>query len=295
MNILMFISSMLIIFSFISATTSHHSLVLEAEKTSFHGYMQGLRHTRNMWQNKMFIDATKAMKSKPTTSTRTKTGPKKFSSHRRSHNPCLYSKFNIASLFSIEESDQQIASILTNLIEELYDHTSFVKESKVENLAHKIVINMQRLGKKQQDVFELQDLSPKDEPLKTIFYKMLKGSGYYALEKKEGYPPLADFLYVDKEKKKPFYFHFASYQVLHSVFGEKLTEQILELEKIKSEAHGNKRTLTKAELDNLLLNSHDPKHKQTTELFSFVKERGSLESLSYKNSKSKVCVKLKIF
>ena len=291
----MFISSMLIILSFVSATTSHHSIVLESEKTSFHGYMQGLRQTRNMWQNKMFIDATKSMKSKSKTSTRPKKVPKKFSSHRITNNPCLYSKCNIASLFSIEESNEQIASILTNLIEELYGHTSFVKESKIENLAHAIVSNMQRLGKKQKEVFELQDLSPKDEPLKTIFYKMLKGSGYYILEKKEGYPPLADFLYIDKEKKKPFYFHFASYQLLNAVFGEKLAKQIVELEKIKSKAHGNKRTLTKSELYNLLLDSQDPKHKQTPELFSFVKERGSLESLSYKNSKSRVCVKLKIF
>ncbi|MEI8328872.1 MAG: hypothetical protein WCG14_02595 [Chlamydiia bacterium] len=295
MNILLLISSMLIILSFISATTSHTSPILEAEKTSFTGYMQGVARTRNMWQNKLFIDATRPARTIGKASTLKEQTHKHFPSHRTAQNLGVHSKFNIAPLLSAEPENPQIAFILQSLLEQLYGHTAFIKEAGIDNVCYEIVSLMQINGKKQSSVSELQQLSFEQEPLKTLFYKMLKGSGYYDIATQQGHPPLSDFLSIEKEEKKPIFFYFASYPVLKAFFGQSLADEIIEQENRKSQMHGRRKVLSKEELSTLLLASNNTKLQQIQELLSFSKSRGSLQSVSYKDRQSKVYTKLRVF
>ncbi|MCX6989348.1 MAG: hypothetical protein NTZ52_07655 [Chlamydiae bacterium] len=295
MNILLLISSMLIILSFISATTSHTSPILEAEKTSFTGYMQGVARTRNMWQHKLFIDATRSTQTSRKAGTIKRQSRKQFSSHRTAQNLSLHSKFNIAPFLSAGAESPQIAFMLQSLLEQLYGHTAFIKEAGIDNVFYEIVNLMQINGKKQSSVSELQDLSFEQEPLKTLFYKMLKGSGYYDLATQQGHPPLSDFLSIEKEENHSICFYFASYPVLKAVFGQSLADEIIDKENRKSQIDGARRVLSKEELSELLLASNNNKLQQIQELLSFSKSRGSLQAVSYKDRQSKVYTKLKVF
>ena len=98
----------------------------------------------------------------------------------------------------------------------------------------------------------LSDLYPDAPHLKSIFYKMLKGTNQYQVASKRGIAPMEDFFILDKTPA--IHFHNASPSLLEVLFGEKMALKILSEEKKKYETKGKKISLTKEELTTLLAN-----------------------------------------
>jgi hypothetical protein len=268
----------------------HHVISFESEKVNFKGYMEGLRRTRNMWQQKLFIDATKT--ATPQAAAEVKT-PKKltnFSSHRKNELPSHYSKLNIAALIEEDIPPSLLRKSAEKLLAQLYGKKPFIKAAGIENWPQALLTELIKRGKKNLELKDLQDLQPETEPLKTLYYSMLKGSGEYNLETGQGYPPLSDFLSVDPKERKQIYFCFASYPVLIALLGKDIAEEILQKEKEKSIKDGGRRVLTKIELQDLLLSAHGPQANflEIEELLSFSKKKVLLENLSYKDPASGV-------
>lgn len=290
MNILFFVSTLLVILSFIGAASFHHVVSFESEKISFKGHMEGLRRTRNMWQQKLFVDATKAATPKSAAQEKAPKKFKSFSSHRKHTPPSPYSKLNIAELIFEEAPSPLLRKSTEKLLIDLYGEKPFIKVADLENWPHALLTELIKMGKKKEDIAGLQDLQPEGEPLRTIYYRMLKGSGEYNLQTKQGYPPLSDFISLEKNERKPIYFCFASYPVLKAIFEEEITNGILQKEKEKSLSEGGRRILTKAELQDLLLSTHGPKGNflEIEDLLSFSKKKIELQNLSYKDPDSGV-------
>lgn len=290
MNILFFVSTLLVILSFLSAASFHHVVSFESEKTSFTGHMEGLRRTRNMWQQKLFVDATKAATPASAALDKVPKKFKSFSSHRKLTPPSPYSKLNIAELLFEEISSPLLRKSAEKLLMDLYGEKPFTQSIERENWPHALLSELIKIGKKKKELSDLQDLQPEAEPLRTLYYHMLKGSGAYNLETKQGYPPLSDFFSLEKNERKPIYFCFASYPVLTAVLGEEIAKEILQKEKEKSTSEGGRRVLTKAELQALLVSAEGPKDNfiEIEELLSFSKKKVALQHLSYKDPGSGV-------
>lgn len=286
MNILFLVSSFLVILSFVCAQTFHSVVSFESEKTFFIGYMKGLRRTRNMWQQKIFSDAKKFVSS-PTQGTLVKKEKplKNFDSHRKQRTPSHYSKLNISHLFTEQPPSTVLHQTALSLMKQLYGDKPFIKKSGIENFEQQILAKMIKLGKKTPLVSSLKDLSPSEEPLKLIYYRMLKGSGDYDLEKKQGYPPLSDFFSLEENERKPIYFSFASYPLLSALFGKDIAEEIVKKEEEKSLKALARRTLTKQEVEEMLIRKMGPKGNslEIVDLLSFSKKNIKLEKLTYKD------------
>ena len=290
MNILFFVSSFLVILSFLCASTFHTVASFESEKIGFLGNMTGLRQTRNKWQNKLFVDATKAPNPQAAAINKIPKIIKEYKSHRDTTIPYQYSKLNIADLLNTESSSKLLQKTVSNLLKNLYGHAPFIKESGLEHFEEILTKEMIKSGKKNKAVSTLQDLSPESEPLKSLYYKILKGSGDYNLKKNLGYPPLSDFLFLDEKERKPIYFHFASYHLLLALLGKDLADEILEKEESKSKISGGKRTLTEEEFKALLISNRGFKSNsvEIEDLLSFAKKKIPLQSLSHKDKETGV-------
>jgi replicative DNA helicase len=119
---------------------------------------------------------------------------------------------------------------------------------------------------------------------------MLKGSGFYELSDKVGYPPLSNFIVLGKSNKPPVNFNYASLPVLRALFGDKVASAIMSMEQSKSEIHGGRKILTKAELNTLLSGSLSKRDQssQIEQMLSFSKKTIVLDNLVYKNKDKRI-------
>ena len=86
--------------------------------------------------------------------------------------------------------------------------------------------------KKHPSALLLTELFPEQEPLKTIYYKMLKGTNTYQSGTEIGHPPLGDYFCIDQSQiKNPISFGAASSLLLHALFGDEIASEILKSEK----------------------------------------------------------------
>ena len=108
---------------------------------------------------------------------------------------------------------------------------------------------------KEAEKISLVNLFPAQEPYKSLYYKMLKGTLIHN-NSLDGYPPLEKLFVLKKHNPSKFFsFPQLSYDQLSWIFGEKIRKAIE-----KKEAEINKtleaaktRTLNKSELEEILL------------------------------------------
>lgn len=297
MNILFFVSSLLMIFCFLASKFSLHSSSLQNETTSFSCYMEGLKTTRNMRQNKLYLANTRTERKTSKNNISKTKSQTAFSSHRLSYNFDESSKLDINSLISsdIPPSDTLIKTF-ENLLHNLYGHTEFIRSLENPNWMKILAEEMKLAAKSHKEVKELNDLYPINEKYRSIYYKILKGSGFYDLRDKTGYPPLSNFITLSKNDKPTIYFNYASFPILQALFGDKIANTILSMEQSKSELHGGRRVLSKAEL-NTLLNTSSNRKNQTSQLeqiLNFSKKSIVLDNLVYKNKDKKILFTLPV-
>ena len=291
MNILFFVSSLLIILTFVVSSFFSSTLSLESEKTSLLGLMEARKKTRDMWQVRLFNSATKNVTPKQGLENKIPKVITNYQSHRVISNKCRLSKINLHFLFETDYSHKkELITICENLLNELYGKKSFIKELNKEHWPKDLLKQMISFGAKKKGDLDLLDLMPDTPEQSYLFYKILKGSCDYDLEKGSGYPPLSDFFYIDSKERYPIYFCYASSQVLKACLGRALCSEVIREEKKKSLLYGGRRVLTKQELKSLIENQR-AKQKDLLwidEIFTFSKRSTTLEALQYKDEKSNV-------
>lgn len=186
---------------------------------------------------------------------------------RTSLPPLEASKLNLTPLLDLETDPRRhpLYEIAAQLLRLLYDESLLKAEMEYALLDAFCA---------KETVETLVDLYPKEAPLQAIFYKMLKGTHTYRIDKKQGIPPFADFFTLGKQSA--IHFSFASPLLLEAIFGKKRRAQILAEEKKKAQKEGSS-SLTQEELTALL--TGDPASS------ALVTELGTQLSFSLKREK----------
>jgi hypothetical protein len=291
MNILVFISSLLLILSFTCASILHGLAVFSTEKACLIGQLEGVRKTRNICQNRLFISNTKAPTPQHAAELKIPKKIENYVSHRKNKIKNNLCKLNLAALIVEDQAKnlllrQTLASLLSNL----YCHSSFIKQLDIKNWQDLLIQEMIKAGKNCIKPKDLLDLYPSEPVMKAIYYKILRGSGDYDMDLKDGYPPLSDFVFIDEKERKPIYFNYASYPVLTALFGQDVADHIIDLEEEKSKLFGGRRVLTKTEISNILLSSKISKEKalEMEHLLIYSQRAISLDAVTSKDTESGV-------
>ena len=243
MNILFLVTSFLLLFTFLSASLLKNSLFFSHEKSSHCSYIVGKQKLHDKWERYQYQTYKKSKtpekKEGPLKKPSSKTLPP-YSSHRVRKNLPKLAKWNVAPLLLATVSMDELEARAALLLEELYGHTSFwLKEKEsTPDLAEALIASFKAKNLTEDELNALSDLFPESPSLQKAFYKMLKGSSIYNIEKKEGYPPLSEFFTLDIEDPKTLAFPYSSYPAIKAFFGEDIAEQIVLLEKDTSQNKG---------------------------------------------------------
>lgn len=297
MNILITVSSFLLVLSLLTASILQAAISFESEKRNFVGFMNASRKVRSMLERKLYTQATKNLPKEPSLVSNWKkenTRSSPANSHRLMTPPRDMAKLNITSLLNTSLESSFLYEVAASLLHTLYGHAQFVRDYQDQNWAKQLLNTLIEKGKNQERELSFLDLMPQDPSLQLLYYKMLKGTGNYDLAKKQGYPPLSDFFILSDSDAKPIYVCFASYPLLFSLFGEEITQKIIEIEQDKAKEDGKRHTITKKELTELIT-AKKPKGKNLVDfepLLSYSKKTLSLSSLNYLDEPSGVQVQI---
>lgn len=242
MNILPLILAFLLIFSALSVgfiRGQKESLVANKCATRFYQTSRSaLNRVAAKSYRKIKVDAP------PKTVTTEKKGVKKAppAIERTSTPPLEASKLNLTPLLDLETDPKRhpLYEIAAQLLRLLYDESVLKGEMEYALLDAFCA---------KEKVESVVDLYPKEAALQPLFYKMLKGTHTYRLDKKQGIPPFSDFFTLGKQSA--IHFSFASPLLLEAIFGKKLRAKILAEEKKKAQKDGTS-CLTQEELTALL-------------------------------------------
>ncbi len=172
--------------------------------------------------------------------------------------PIEHSKLNLSALLDeavVDIHQHPIYPIAAKLIRLLYEGTSLIPEKAAPNWETTLLDAMIAKGKQRKEREHLADLFPDDPSLQSLFYKMAKGTNQYKLSgKKQGIPPLGQFLSVKPEKKEQtFHFCFASVPLLQAAFGLKIAEAIVLKERERQETENKLYFSSKEDLQEQLM------------------------------------------
>lgn len=191
---------------------------------------KGYERTENVIQNALVERSYGKLKKRVPAALKDK-GPsqkqKPPRSKRESFPPLENAKFYLRALCTQDSQEHPLYESLTELLRTLYGRTLF---SKKEGIEHTMAKALLLSAKQNPSATELTAIYPQDKALQELYYKMLRGTTYYDLEKKEGIPPLSHFFSLQPSTKVAF-LSFASRPVLSALFGEKTTLSICNLEK----------------------------------------------------------------
>ena len=172
-----------------------------------------------------------------------------YLSHRVRSNLSSQSKWNLGPLVFSDKPTAHLEESTISFLESLYAHADFWEKGKKQN--PDLVKVLLDSFKKKDLVEKVSDLFPEEPSLQLVFYKMLKGSGYYEIASKQGYPPLEDFFRIEKENTHTLSLSYASLPALKALLGEDLTQKVLQIEKEKWEKKGGYYSITKQEFIDL--------------------------------------------
>ena len=201
--------------------------------------------------------------------------------------PYENSKFYLAPLIKHEGelNLHPLYEYLAKFLRLLYQEKLFAKKPGTE---YRLIDAMVKKARKQETEV-LADLYPEDPVFKQIFYKMLKGTNHYT--RKEGIPPLGDFISLSKSEHAAF-LSFASPVLLEAFFGEEVALAVLAQEKKKWEEEGKYIFFSKEDLQ-ALLTKNPARASQFTTLesyFNHAKQPAPRNQIAGKDGKTKIRV-----
>lgn len=288
MNVLPLVTAFILLFAMGTYTLIHKLRGKTEESTHYAGGMR-IHHENGMkYQEEIFklLDGKEIQKEKQPRNEETQQSnrPVEYCSLRERENPLLQSKLNIT--FLLNEENAQLKQIAATLIRLLYEHAPFYRQG-MENEVLNQVITVLTEYPAIEDFEELFIQCPN-------LYQLIKGTHKYRLHTSDGYPPLEDFISLDRSEtmKKPIHFTFASRILLEAVFDDpRLVGEIYLGEKERWEEDHKHHQCTKQELEQLLAK----RQKSLTDydsLFFFTTERKGTDKYLIYDQASSVQVKI---
>lgn len=235
MNILPLIFTFLIILSCIAFTFLREVKSVFLVENSLNGFNRAERVVNNAIVQKAYRNIKgEAIAKKESNSKKGKKKDKGYVSKRSSYPPLDSSKFNLGPLVHHEGELRlhPLYEMLAEFFRLLYKDRLFAKMPNAEKIEYRMTEALIKKARKFPEIENLAELYPDDPMLAKVFYKMLKGTNQY--DRKQGIPPLADFISLNKEKTSAS-LSFASPILLEAFFGDEIAEQILQEEKKKWE------------------------------------------------------------
>lgn len=271
MNILPITIAFLLIFSYITCSLmkgiSHTYTIAIASR--------GYALTEYQLQNALVKRSVLQHKKKdPAVSKQMPRKPKQYIDQRESFPPRDRAKLYLRALLSLPAQGPSSIEILAELLRVLYQNVLSIKGLEY-TLAQSLLLNAEQSPKET----DLAALYPQDPDLQMLYYKMLRGTEVYDLEKQQGVPPLSHFLSLEPATKVAF-FSFASRPVLSALWGEQTAAAICLLEQERSYA----RPCDKEELVSVLL-KHAPAGRLVIEPhLNYSKQYGARHSIARRHA-----------
>lgn len=228
MNILPFISAILIVFSIMShfLLKDHRDTVIM--KKSIEGYLNAYKKSQNSYEDflcKSFkVKKKDIVKSEGQKDFKKKGGDKKsLKEEEENNNEEIFScgQINIYPLLKngkIEE--KKIYEIFKKLIKMLYGRI-LKKENMEDYLLDKLIFIT-----KDKKNLHLEKIDFKDQELQILWYKMLKGTKFYDFKNNIGYPSILNFIKIS-EKKERICINKAQKEILFVLFNKEIAKKIL--------------------------------------------------------------------
>jgi hypothetical protein len=183
--------------------------VTELSSHFFHSYMVAERDARNFIETHTYIHAKNSHKEKdpPKKSKETtiQSLPDRNKSYLSFRNKRLTenSKLNIAPLFFREEL--MLKNTLIRLLKEVYSHAPFMQNTNydIDLLCKDLVETLisMNIGIPLKELC-LSKMEFSNETLRHVWYKMLRGTNPYSMQKKDGWPPLSSLLMIHPNKQR---------------------------------------------------------------------------------------------
>jgi hypothetical protein len=291
MNILGFVSSLLLIFAIASQMMMGKMMLTQKTKTSYLGYMKVSRDIQNQMETYRYAKAKRPEKEKKDPASphspevqimkdeisdemkqiddiqkQLDSDPKKRYKPQE-HSPAC-SRLNLYPLLK-KKPDEIVESlhILERLIENLYGKVLF-DPFKDKNFSKKLALAIFQAAKEQIYEEENPDLQKLEKlvlphDMQYTYYLMLKGSSHYSWEKHEGFPSLLDYVKLQKENSSKICLNCAPFETLLSLFSPKVALELYQ----KREKTEN--TLTSMDIESIVF--RDPQHLPKEKLFKIVK------------------------
>lgn len=284
MNILPLIITSLLILTCVSSSFFRERQSTLWEERCYLGYMNAERKARTKVASTHYskIKSKKEKKEKEKGLTETEST---FVNRRERNQLTELSKLNIAPLFE-HPLPKEHYEITARLIKELYKNTSFYKK----DLEYALLDNMIKIAQENKKAQQIKDLFPQDPTLRSIFYKMAKGT-------RSNYPALGEYILIDRNlQKKAINFSFASIPLLIATFGEKACESILVSEREKWEKDNTQHRLSEQELTEIL---QDIKKKpfdyiKVKELLDFSRKAAPRKSITAIDKNTQIIIHKKV-
>jgi hypothetical protein len=267
MAILIFIFSFLLILGLQSTQVLQQKAGRDLEVLSYLSFIKTERQLRNQWIQKQYrkVVSQKKKIAMPSSSS-PKIRQREELSKRHTKIPYQYGKLFLKPVFKDLNASNSLSEIVERLVLELYGHTSFFKEAS-QNVSQELMRFW--LQKNQKNPIEsFKDLFPENEPLKSIFYKMLRGTSDYNVEKKEGYPPFRDFFSFQGDDETLIYFNHAHFSVLKAFFGRE--DLLLAILAKEAELVKQKTPFLSSHLNELLIKQCDFSQKRISEMSPYL-------------------------
>lgn len=266
MNILGFVSAILIIFSIISSFMLKQHVDDSEISKSMKGYYLADMKSISEYEEFLF-DSQKKIKP-PKEENKDQSPPPKDSQiiasdnqnaneeqkadkkekKERKKTAKIYacSCLNIFPLIKNDKAqEKELYDLFTKLIKTLYQKE--LSKQKIENTIADALISSCKKKYEAKEEIQLEKIDLKDPALQTLWYKMLKGTKGYDFEKNIGLPSILSFIYLeDNAKENKICIPTSSKEMLTALFDNKIAEKIWEKRK-------NQRTkISKEELETIL-------------------------------------------
>lgn len=246
MNVLPLVTAFILLFAMGSYSLMSQLRGVLEERTHYLGMLTICRGNATAHQVELFnaLEGEEAKKAK---------NPQKekelkdtdYESFREKNNPSPHSKLHIHDL--ITQENPLIKQVATRLIRLLYEHTAFY----VEGFEHEVLDQILVVLKEHPEIEAFEECLAYAPSL----YKVIKGTHTYRLSTNEGYPPLENFLSLQRldATAKPIHFTFASRMLLEALFDDpRLVGEISMQERERWDKDHRIHPCTKAELSQLL-------------------------------------------
>lgn len=282
MNILPLVISMLLVFACLSITFIRDVKSTEMIAIFLKGYHHTDKAVRNALVkrsfNKIKIPSAKSEVKKPSS-------PRLIPPQEAEPMPPLEtSKFYLRTL-SLNLStlhEHPLYEPLAAFLRLLYQERLFSKYEAPPGVEYLLIDAIISKTLQLPAAHQLSQLYLDDPLLKTLYYKMVKGTNQYSTT--TGIPPLSHFISLEKSSKA-IHINYASKRLIEVLFGEEVYQKIISFKREKNTAH-----LMAQDLQTLLSNDSKQSSLLTTiePFLSYSKQRSTIKTLVRRDKHTKI-------